>query len=189
MQLEQWDSVLVFRVPVRGLKGRDDMERLTKRIEDGQAVVDCQTCKWRECDCTALACRNRIKDRLAAYEDTGLEPEEVAELAQAKQDGRLVVLPFKVGDKVWVLDYDEYGDPDDCSCWVLIGGNQKYAFLSASTEDSDDAMKICELYFEECMEYGSDILIVPWSSVYMTRDEAEAALEEQEGGSHETDTV
>lgn len=31
-------------------------------------------------------------DHLSAYEDTGLEPEEVAELAQAKADGRLVVL-------------------------------------------------------------------------------------------------
>jgi len=29
-------------------------------------------------------------DRLAAYEDTGLTPSEVAELAKAKQEGRLV---------------------------------------------------------------------------------------------------
>jgi hypothetical protein len=42
-----------------------------------------------------------LTDRLAAYEDTGLEPEEVAELAQAKADGRCVVLPCKVGDAVY----------------------------------------------------------------------------------------
>lgn len=34
-----------------------------------------------------------VLERLAAYEDTGLSPAEVAELAQAKADGRLVVLP------------------------------------------------------------------------------------------------
>ena len=66
-------------------------------------------------------------NRLAAYEDTGLEPEEIADfmkrweqaveiggmlkkygidhiwdIIQAEQDGRLVVLPCKVGDHVWV---------------------------------------------------------------------------------------
>jgi len=34
-----------------------------------------------------------ISNRLAAYEDIGLSPDEVQELAQAKADGRLVVLP------------------------------------------------------------------------------------------------
>ena len=37
-------------------------------------------------------------DRLAAYEETGLEPEE---LAQAEKEGRLVVLPCDVGDKLY----------------------------------------------------------------------------------------
>lgn len=66
-------------------------------------------------------------DRLAAYEDTGMEPEEIkdfmdrweyaaelarlckeagidrlVELAEADKDGRCVILPCKVGDKVFV---------------------------------------------------------------------------------------
>ena len=63
--------------------------------------------------------------RLAAYEDTGLDPEKVTalqkdwsalctgigecggidrvkELAEADKDGRLVVLPCKVNDAVWI---------------------------------------------------------------------------------------
>ena len=110
------------------------MERLTKRDTDGQAMMDCQKCEadWTGkhgkpmVDCTALYCRNRLKDRLAAYEDTGLTPERCAEfaradaegryivmrdaeqegvarlreLAEADKDGRLVVLPCKVGDTV-----------------------------------------------------------------------------------------
>lgn len=113
------------------------MERLTKRDTDGQAMMDCQKCKadWtgkhgKPMDsCTALYCRNRLKDRIAAYEDSGWAPEEVLpkdkaeeitlklmrladleslcsfnrlrELAEADKDGRVVVLPCKVGDTVY----------------------------------------------------------------------------------------
>ena len=67
------------------------MERYTKRLEDGQAVMDCANCpeSWNTNPggkCTALYCRNRLKDRLAAYEDTGLEPEEIIEL-KARMEG------------------------------------------------------------------------------------------------------
>lgn len=71
-------------------------------------------------------------DRLAAYEDTGLTPKEVTalgelfdyalkesktlteqltllhhirELAEADKDGRVVILPCKVGDTVWFKTY------------------------------------------------------------------------------------
>lgn len=40
-------------------------------------------------------------NRLAEYEDSGLSPKEVQELAKAKAEGRLVVLPCKVGDTVY----------------------------------------------------------------------------------------
>ena len=105
------------------------MERLTKRDTDGQAMMDCEKCKadWTGkhgkpmADCTALYCRNRLKDRIAAYEDSGCAPEEVLpkdkadeialklmrladleslcsydrlrELAEADRAGRLVVMP------------------------------------------------------------------------------------------------
>ena len=70
----------------------------------------------------------KVFNRLAEYEDTGLTPEEVKEMAEnsesrllvwfenkygfsagtlmdmceAKQQGRLIVLPCKVGDAVWI---------------------------------------------------------------------------------------
>ncbi len=104
------------------------MERLTKRDTDGQAMMDCEKCKadWTGkhgkpmVDCTALYCRNRLKARLAAYEDTGLTPGEVKSMQEehfsglemaklhsalmelkkyqeADKEGRLVVLPFTSG--------------------------------------------------------------------------------------------
>ena len=115
-------------------------ERMTKRDTDGQAMMDCEKCKadWTGkhgkpmADCTALYCRNRLLDRLAAYEDTERSPEEVTaleklfdyalkesktlteqltllkhirELAEADKDGRVLILPCKVGDKVWFETY------------------------------------------------------------------------------------
>jgi hypothetical protein len=107
------------------------MERLTKRDTDGQAMMDCQKCEadWTGkhgkpmADCTALYCRNRLKDLLAAYEDTGMTPEEIdmdheaaetlrqlcrgcdldrlEKLAEADKDGRVVVPPCKVGDRLY----------------------------------------------------------------------------------------
>ena len=97
------------------------MERLTRRSATGhayyprcfEAPCDGDGCKIRDC-----LFDNTICERLAAYEDTGLTPEEVSalikdwsdfcttigecggidrlrELAEADKDGRLVVLPVK----------------------------------------------------------------------------------------------
>ena len=75
-------------------------------------------------------------DRLAAYEDTGLEPDDIKrvfnedavlnlagqalgitpdrlrELAQADREGRCVVIDVKIGQRVWILDVGEYGDDE-----------------------------------------------------------------------------
>ena len=121
-------------------------------------------------------------DRLAAYEDTGLYPESVEalklsmmgkaiseitefyglpidrlrELAEADKDGRLVVLPCKVGDTVWRIVRD--GEPhitrdevrdmyfaDDMTpCVELVGGRVtftekfgKTVFLSREEAEKD----------------------------------------------------
>lgn len=40
--------------------------------------------------------------RLGEYEDAGLTPEEISELAEAKLQGNLILLPCNIGDKVYV---------------------------------------------------------------------------------------
>lgn len=62
-------------------------------------------------------------ERLAAYEDTGLEPEEVAALAEAEQDGRLVVLPCKVGE---AFGADKRGRGVNYSCSAC---NKSYPYI------------------------------------------------------------
>lgn len=79
-------------------------------------------------------------------------------LLQAEKDGRLVVPPCKVGDKVFVtLDYD-----------VMVTRVQG---ISVSASGSDTIL-----------HFGGYPIINAWGSeigktVYLTREEAEAALE------------
>ena len=163
------------------------MERLTKRDNDGQAMMDCEKCKadWTGkhgkpmVDCTALYCRNRLKDRIAAYEDTGLTPAEVSalvkdwsdrctivgecggidrmrELAEADKDGRLVVLPCKVGDKLYRVFAGEI--------FEHRVGSMKYFAIQGRWD--------IETYpFCPCVESSIG------KTIFLTREEAEKALE------------
>lgn len=77
---------------------------------------------------------DEILTRLAAYEDTGLTPDEATALTKAQQDGRLVVLPCEVERLKEIVQklHDSYGclygdidlpyDYGDCSkgCWQCI---------------------------------------------------------------------
>lgn len=108
------------------------MERLTEKhylAEDHymKCSEDCSV----DMDCVDCPAFDKLIERLAAYEDTGLTPEEVTavklalmgktlaeitefegvplarlrELAEADKAGRCVVLPCKVGDTVWFKTY------------------------------------------------------------------------------------
>lgn len=100
------------------------MERLTQRLRTGEVLMASEyEEKYTEQEWISM-----LQDRLAAYEDTGRTPEEVTalgnlfdyvleesktltgqlallnrirDLARADKDGRLVVLPCKVGDTVY----------------------------------------------------------------------------------------
>ena len=62
-------------------------------------------------------CPERARyDRLAAIEDIlgdKYDLDELREMAQAKREGRCVVLPCKIGASVWRL-YDDCDFPGDC---------------------------------------------------------------------------
>ena len=81
------------------------MERLTERI-DGWVMRKgchgpCRTCNGAEC-----ADIYPIIDRLAAYEDTGLEPDEIRRFLQTGTGGLYKKLPCKEGAPVWWIDVD-----------------------------------------------------------------------------------
>lgn len=141
-------------------------------------------------------------NRLAAYEDSGLEPEEIKEimglctdevsklartlhraiesgeadhlrdLLKAENEGRLVVLPSKT---VWELTWDA-GSDCDLVCPVSVDGNGCCDFC--------DKGKLF-VYERTCTQ---ELLKELGKTVFLTREEAEKALEAEFGGAdHEAD--
>ena len=108
------------------------MNRLTERTSDGIAYtkIPLNESHLNKRGVIEQCFTGFVADRLAAYEDSGLSPEdctayakgeaekrivvfenyehlrEIRELMQAEAEGRLVVLPCKVGTRVWVIDQD-----------------------------------------------------------------------------------
>lgn len=161
------------------------MERLTKCVTNKQTIMDCEKCKadWTGkhgksmVDCTPLYCRNRLKDRLAAYEDTGLTPEQcesakniieyafsddtskaerIRELLKADKDGRLVVLPCKVGDKLYR---------------VFDGNISEHEVLNMKYFARQGRLGI------DMTSFFPDAGRLIGKTVFLTREEAEEALE------------
>ena len=108
------------------------MERLTRKV-DGKIVFPSELVGVTLTPDNVVL--HELICRLAAYEDTGLTPAEVNsmssewcammsvwnsmgnynrlhELAEADNDGRLVILPCKVGDTVYFKTYDYNGTKD-----------------------------------------------------------------------------
>lgn len=99
------------------------MKRLTF-LENEKWVLKQENCVTRASKNEELA--QYAIDRLAAYEDTGLEPQEVSGLCkmdkrsrmaqmlrweQAEAEGRLVVLPCKVGTHLWRVTHPYRKEP------------------------------------------------------------------------------
>nr|DAR54895.1 MAG TPA: hypothetical protein [Caudoviricetes sp.] len=178
------------------------MERLTKRDTDGQAMMDCQKCKadWmgkhgKPMDsCTALYCRNRLKDRIAAYEDTGLTPERCAEFARADAEGRYIVM--RDAEQKGVARLRELAEADKDGRLVVPpckAGDTVYEVTSRKTISEYRVKAIRVELFCTFIEWDivagfvdKSIFGVPvdeiGKTVFLAREEAEKALEEIRNG-------
>lgn len=126
--------------------------------------------------------QRKVWERLKQYEDTGLTPEQVKELAHdttgplhrkisewidAEAAGRLVVLPCKVGQRVFaLLDTDKH--ISECEV-KQIGMGNKIGFIAL------------EPIGARGREYGV-ALNGFGKTVFLTREEAEKALEAMKNG-------
>ena len=90
------------------------MERLTKVLENGQVVMQCDKCSRRgTIKCDALSCRNMVKDRLGAIEyilGEDYDLDRIREIVEADRDGRCVVLPVPLHSVL--LDMSDTCRPD-----------------------------------------------------------------------------
>ena len=128
---------------------------------------------------------DKVIDHLAAYEDTGLTPEKIKEheaayieimtrtygplhqkigqWLQAEQDGRLVVLPCKVGDTIYVIP--PHGRITETTVRTFFFGHPSHRI------EAREMRMIRTINWDIPMdEFGKRI--------FLTREEAEAALAE-----------
>ena len=100
-----------------------------------------------------------LRDRLKAYEDTGLTPERADDLAKADTDGHLLVLPCNVGDTVYMTTHNGK---------VVKGTVISFRFREKLMVDV------------EYNHFGTCATTRYWGeTAFLTRKEAEAALEEK----------
>ena len=165
------------------------MERLTEKHYLGtDHYMKCSGNCNVDMDCIDCPSFDCLVERLAAYEDTGLEPESVEalklsmmgkeiseitefdglpidrlrELAEADKDGRLVVLPCKPGDGLWTF----------CSHPV----EQVYSFTvtDIGTLNGRTLLNTSRCGVIDARDVGK--------TVFLTREEAEKALEAWKNG-------
>jgi hypothetical protein len=172
------------------------MERLTKRGDAGHAYYP--HCFEEPCNrrCEDCLFDETICERLAAYEDSECEPEEVLpkdkadeiamklmrladlgslcsyarlrELAEADKDGRVTALPCKVGDTVWVTSNPWTGKLLKKPLDAYVNGIKKFSH-GVYVNVLFDTKKINGTRDYEINHIGK--------TVFLTREEAEEALE------------
>lgn len=164
------------------------MERLTMRGPKFGAPISIDVCANVACSGICADCKvNELIVRLCGYEDTELTPEEVKrlkeymqpftiqdmdrfrEIMQAEKDGRLVILPCKITDTVF-LSESVYARKKLVSERVVCA-TIDHVTIGAATGKP---------VFDLCTESGNWYKAVEPGDFYMSREIAEKALKEQE---------
>lgn len=141
------------------------MERLTKRNENGVAVLNikcpegCEhsTCSMEEGYQCQHQCEGNIIEKLAQYEEL-------------EEQGLLLRLPCKVGDTVY---YISEGFIEPCTVEVI--------FLADYTDKDGNCSYIAEIHFdrEDCPYVSTEIYFTDiGKTVFLTKEEAEKKLNE-----------
>lgn len=157
------------------------MERLTF---DGN-FCEIARCKEVKCPYDTACSQKQVWERLKAYEDTGLTPEEIKapftedaminlaaqalgvepsrlrELAVADQEGRVIVQPCKRGDELWTY------------CNHPVKRVYSFTVSDVSTLNGRTVLNTLGLGTIRPEDIGK--------TVFMTSEEAEKALAEMEG--------
>ena len=167
------------------------MERLTMRNENGVAFWVDQRCCGGGYRMTEDQADQKRLDRLAAYEETRVTPEEIAEvqaamepilfgrfhdILEAECSGRLVVLPCRVTDTVYITEAvfeNKKQKKRNMPCGERV--------VSAQIDHVTIGGTTGKPVFDLCTETGNWYYSMEPEQFYLTREAAEAALKEQEG--------
>lgn len=145
------------------------MKRITERDRYGKAVL------------TSWGSIEDMIERLADYEDTGLDPEYINELVD--DSAALVAeqkkyLKFSPGQMVYAIERDEYGKACDVSGYMFLAVAGNEAILSVYINDIDDLYGMMEEHVIRTREgFRTTLCVFPLSDCYETCEEAEAEME------------
>lgn len=144
------------------------MERLTIR-EENEVYVYC----GKRADITEKEIINILAKKLAAYED-------------AEEQGRLVVLPCKVGERVYKAVKTWGTVPICCPCGEY-GGMKKCSYLKEERKVAKCTGKMetdADGFTNAVVSLMFDYTMLPeiGKTVFLTREEAEKALEGMNNG-------
>lgn len=167
------------------------MERITF---EGN-FCDISMCRENPCPYNGMCSQRKTWERLKEYEKTGLDPEEIYEvrfliaaqrdpqklarlsnLVLADQEGRLVVLPCKVGDTVYVIDKGDYTHA--FKPYVRSKTVREISWKATSRKDLGWGLILSG---GDCGTSARYKLSSIGKTVFLTREEAEAELA-QKGG-------
>lgn len=95
-----------------------------------------------------------------------------------KDKSKYIELPCKIGDTVYVLDY-ENDNAVDYSGYIFIMANNDFAFLSPVLNGESNPIEICNEYFRRSIDDEDNSgVIVPLTELFITKSEAEQKLKE-----------
>lgn len=139
------------------------MERLTKRTETGVAyMADPITLQ------SSLADRGKVSrmiDRLAAYEDTGMTPEELRR-----------IFPVPIGTKVYVVETCRcgMGYAERCQAGAVKNAEKRKKAIEVKCLGKNRRCMNCAKLFER--PFGLNHLDKVGKSVFLSRKDAEKAM-------------
>lgn len=95
-----------------------------------------------------------------------------------KDKSKYIELPCKVGDTVYVLDYED-DNAIDYSGYIFIMANNDFAFLSPVLNGESNPIEICNEYFQRSIDDEDNSgVIVPLTELFITKSEAEQKVKE-----------
>ena len=187
------------------------MDRLTFE----GSFCDIAQCRELPCPYDGSCTQKEVWERLKAYEDTGLEPEAIetvnlalaakhmvdletlnntpisrlVEIAEADKDGRVIVLPCKGTDKLYVVGTKQIVECNVAEMYLMDDETIEYLVNFECVDNCDgcpfnswERETVSDEY--HCGgEYGDGSVSSKnfGKTVFLTREEAEKALAEMEG--------
>ena len=167
---------------------------------------DIAMCRENPCPYNGMCSQRQTWERLKAYEDAGLEPEDLKkafnetailklaaqalsttpehlrDLLQAEKDGTVVANKASPGGQVWIIERDDCGDPYEISGYMFLASTGNAVIVTAYINSLEDLEETLGYHIQETAEnYETDLAVFPEEDCYLTREEAEAALKGGEG--------